>query len=420
MSNGVDVAQSAVSMSSRFLTLWLLLLSGCGNYLPSVGKYDGGAVVGGDAGAADAGAGDAGTVDAGTVVKSDHSLFWTDAVLLDDPQVISFAKVMATIAADGHGGKLLDRWFRRFATTMHSERALPAQFLDGVVLAQGADPTQWAMGGLPFKVTGVHNRVDLADLTVGGHCGELRVSVASTDPTLQPFHMLFLFRQPAQADDADAAGVHCIGTARRWAELSLLEGAALQNAVKLRWIEGLTGARFLLAETVEETLSPWEWRQWVKSPDLDAGFVFENPPLFQQVDVDRLNDAGTLRDEFLVWVRDNAAALDARRVLFPEKFRAQSVRVPPAGVSRKPLSLAGLDGPVAAQFPQLRQEVELVGCAVCHTADADFVQTRPDRSVSKFYEKELIARERHLEKLLRGERPKPPFGPLQANPVLPP
>ena len=87
---------------------------------------------------------------------------------------------------------------------------------------------------------------------------------------------------------------------------------------------------------------------------------------------------------------------------------------------RTPLSLSGLEAQVAAQFPQLRKQIELVGCAVCHTADADFVQTRPDRTVSKFYEKELSARERHLEKQAKGQRPKAPFGPLQALPILPP
>lgn len=365
----------------------------------------------------DAGTPDAG-VDAGTpvpTVKTERSLFWVDPVLLDDGQVVSFAKVMGVVSADGHGGKLLDAWFHRFATTPHSERALPAQFVDQLAAAQGADASKWALGGLPFKVTGVHNRIDLAALVAGGHCGELRVSIASEDPTLQPFHMLFLFRQPAQADDVDGNGVvDCHGTARRWADLSLLEGDALRTAVKAKWAEGLVKARFLLAETVEFTLAPWEWRQWLP----DANGVFENPPLFQQVDVARLNQPGADRDGFLGWVRDNAPALNARTMAFPEKYRVQSIRVT-QGVVRTPLSLAGLDAAVAAQFPDLRKQVELVGCAVCHTADADFVQTRADRTVSKFYEKELLARERHLEKMARGEKPKAPFGPLQAMPVLP-
>lgn len=369
-----------------------------------------------DAGGGDAGQGDAGILDAGVVptVKTDRSLFWVDPLLLDDPQVISFAKVMAIISADGHGGKLLQQWFRRFASgPPGKERALPEAFVDALFNAE-PDPTKWAMAALPFKVTGVHNRPDLAAMTAGGHCGELRVSIASQDPTLQPFHMLFLFRQPALADDLDATGVHCMGTARRWAELSLLEGAALRTALKAKWAEGFTRQRFLLAETVEFSLAPWEWRQWLP----DANGVLDNPPLFQQVDVEKLNVAGAARDEFLGWVKDNAAALDARTMLLPEKYRAQTVRVTD-GVPRPPLSLAGLDATTAAQFPQLRQQIELVGCAVCHTADADFVQTRAERTVSKFYEKELLARERYLEKQARGEKPTAPFGPLQAMPVLP-
>jgi cytochrome c553 len=136
------------------------------------------------------------------------------------------------------------------------------------------------------------------------------------------------------------------------------------------------------------------------------------------VNVDELNKAGALRDDFLLWVKDNAPALDARTLLLADRFRGQSVRVT-QGVQRIPLSLAGLDATVAGQFPQLRQQVELVGCSVCHTADADFVQTHSDRTVSKFYEKELKERERQLEKLTAGQRPAHPFGPLQPNPVLP-
>jgi hypothetical protein len=335
--------------------------------------------------------------------------------LLDDPQVISFAKVMGIVAPDGHGGKLFEAWFHRFSTTPHSERALPAQFVDAVAVAQGADPSKWSLSTLPFKVTGVHNRIDLAQPAPGGHCGELRVSIASEDPTLQPFHMLFLFRQPALGGDVDATGtVHCAQTARRWAELSLLEGAALRSALKAKWAEGFTRERFLLAETVEFTLAPWEWRQWLP----DATGALQNPALFQQVDVAKLNVAGAARNEFLGWVKENAAALDARTAPIPEKYRTPSVRVT-QGVVRPPLSLAGLDAAVAAQFPQLRKQIELVGCAVCHTADADFVQTRVDRTVSKFYEKELLAREKFLERQARGERPKAPFGPLQQLPVLP-
>lgn len=368
-----------------------------------------------DAGAPDAGAPDAGATDAGVyevpVVKASRSLFWNEPALLDDPQLVSFSKLMATIAPDGHGGALLKQWFSRFATTAHSERAHPAQFIDELVVEQGADPTKWNLALLPFKVTGVHNRMDLAQYGAGGHCGELRVSVSSTAVNLQPFHMLFLFRQPRDTS--------CTLLARRWADLSRLDGEPLRDAVRALWREGFTRERFEMVETVEFTLAPWEWRQWVKGPPAAGlAFTLENQPLFQQLDVEGLNMPGPRRDAMLQWVADNATALDERTLLFPEQFRAPSVRVN-QGVPRVPLSLAGLRADVAAQYPNLRKNIEVTGCAACHTADADFVQTRTNRTVSPFYEKELLARERHLEQMARGLQPFPPFGPLQTNPLLP-
>lgn len=345
-------------------------------------------------------------------VVIERSLFWNQPALLDDPEVISFAKLMATTSGDGHGGRVLEQWFHRFATTAHSERALPAQFIDGVIATQGADPSRWNLTALPFRVTGVHNRIDLADLSPGGHCGELRASVSSTDPTLQPFHALFLYRQPLGDGDVVNGRVTCEGTARRWAALSELDGDALLAAARAAFAAGLTRSRFVMVETVEFTLSPWEWRQWLPQPDERL----ENPPLFQQLDVERLNAPGALRDDFLGWVRDNAAALEARTLLIPERFRPASTRIT-QGVPREPLRL---DAALDAVRPTLRQQLELVGCAACHTADAEFVQTRTDRTVSPFYEKELRARATHLERLARGEASVAPFGPLQASPVLPP
>ncbi len=357
---------------------------------------------------------DAGAVQIPAIVV-ERSLFWgNDAGVLDDAQVISFANLMALAAGTGNGGPLLAQWFHRFSTTAHSERALPAQFIDAVIAAQGSNPSQWDLSLLPFKVTGIHNRIDLADLRPGGHCGELRASASSSDVTLQPFHVLFLFQQPLGQGDVVGGRVTCEATARRWASLSALDDpTTLDTALRAMFAQGFTSARFSMMETVEFTLAPWEWRQWVPAPD---GGV-ENPPLFQQLDVDALNLNGALRDDFLTWVDANAAQLDQRRVLIPERFRAQSVRVT-QGVARTPLSLAGSNAVVA--FPRLRQQLDLVGCAACHTADAEFVQTRSDRSVSPFYEKELRARAAHLAALASGTAPAPSLGPLQVDPVLPP
>ncbi|MDP3235653.1 MAG: hypothetical protein Q8N26_22905 [Myxococcales bacterium] len=365
---------------------------------------------------------DAGATDAGApiTVVVQASLFWSDAGVVDDPAVVSFAKLMRLASHDDHGGRLLSDWFHRFATTPHSERALPAQFIDEVARSQGADATQWDLSRLPFVITGIHNRIDLALLEAGGHCGEFRVSAASTDATLQPFHMLFLFRQPLEPDDTVDRRVTCEGTARRWARLSTLSGAALDAELRSTFAQRLTREHFLLIETVEQSLSPWEWRQWVKTPSTSGlPFVFENPPLFQQLDVERLNVAGPLRTDFLSWVTTNAALAASRQLPIADRFRPQSIRAA-LGVPRQVLSLTGLDAQVQSQYPQLRQQLEVIGCAACHMSDADFVQTRADRTISPFYAKELDARARHLEQLARGDAPTAPFGPLQPMPVLPP
>ena len=114
----------------------------------------------------------------------------------------------------------------------------------------------------------------------------------------------------------------------------------------------------------------------------------------------------------------SAAAIDARRILIPETYRTR-VGVATTGVPRTPLSLTGLPSEVRQLYPDLRENLELVGCPACHTADADFVHTTLEREFSPFYEKELRARARLLDSWVRGTAPDVPFGPLQDDPVLP-
>src|SRR5690606_15653910 len=100
-------------------------------------------------------------------------------------------------------------------------------------------------------------------------------------------------------------------------------------------------------------------------------FVFENVPLFQTVDIEAVNAPGALRDAFLAFVNENAAALDERRQLIPALFRPLSVRVN-SGVPWRPLDLRGVDEDVLSTYPRLRQHIETVGCAGCH-AVGEFV-----------------------------------------------
>jgi hypothetical protein len=354
-------------------------------------------------------------------VQRARSLVFTDAALLDDPDIVGLRRLLSLASEDGHGGRLLQAWLARFNTTAHSERAGPALLLEEIEADQGTDATAWDLDALPFTVTAVHNRLDLKN---DEHCGELRVSLASTHATLAPFHLIFLFAQsPADDDVSPAGGLHCRGAARRWAALSTLGEAPFRDAARALLADGLTKQRFLLAESVEFVIAPWEWRQWFLTPSDDTAlpYVFENRPLFQTVDIEGLNQPGARRDQFLTWLADNAAAVDARTILVPEQFRAPSTRVN-AGVPWVPLDLNGLDAidaQVLSDFPDLRGNLEIVGCHACHATDAEFVQTLPDRTFSPFYDKELDARAVWLDALQKGDDRPVPFGPLQDDPLLP-
>ncbi len=340
-------------------------------------------------------------------VIRERALTWVDAALLDDPATISLWRVMWAIGDDG-GGVLFDRWFRAFAAGPGAGRAAFAQFLDEIAAAQGDQPSAWDLTALPFRVTGVHARHDLGR---GTDCGELRVSIASTHPTFAPVHLIFLFRQPAAADDVTPDGhVHCRGAARRWARLGALDDASWRAAARAILDQGITRDRFVMAESVELTISPWQWRQW--APDGAGALV--NPPLFQTVDVARVNAPGPTRDAFLAAVAAAPAAIDAQRWEVPVAFRAPVIEVQPnaqaALVDLSPLS------EVLTTYPALPRAIGMIGCPRCHTDSADFVQTGLDRRPSPFYDRELDARAARLDALGRGEWPtSPPFGPLQSR-----
>lgn len=377
-----------------------------------------------DDGSAAVGGADAGPLWEGQV-RTERSLAWTNPELLDDPATIGLGRVLGAVAGalGTTPGAALDAWLRRFATTPHSERASPARLAEQLAHALGDDVNAWDVDLAPFRVTGVHNRIDLMhdehDEHDDPHCGELRVSLASTDALIRPFHALFIFRQPARDDDWSADGaLSCVATALRWAQLSDLEDEEFITTARALLTEGIVPERFVMVETVELTVSPWEWRQWVPTATA-SGMALDNPPLFQQLDVNMLNAPGPQRTAFLTFVEDNAAALDARTLLVPEVFRPRVVRVA-QGVPRPPLNLEGLPPAVREAYPKLGPHLEIVGCVACHTADAPFVQTREDRTLSPFYTQELLARAALLGDLLRWRAREIPYGPLQEQPVLPP
>jgi hypothetical protein len=347
-------------------------------------------------------------------VDRDRSLVWIQSNILDNSTLIGLSRLMNVVDSLAPG----PRWanlLAAFSQTAHSERAGPQLLLEDLQAEFGEDPTQWDLDALPFVITAVHNRLDLAG---SDHCGEFRVSLSSTHPIHQPLHFLFLFTQAPLEGDRDPTGaLTCLESARQWAHLSTLSEDSFLEAADALLDRHLRPEHFFLVESVEFTVAPWEWRQWrqVENPEPH----FENIPLFQQVDAERLNEPGPARDAFLDFVEANAEALNSRTLLIPEAHRPQSVRVN-QGVPWIPLDLSGVDPAVLEAHPQLRQNIEIMGCAACHATDADFVQTRTDRTFSDFYDKELDARADVLWLWHQGEKPAIPFGPLQHDPVLPP
>jgi len=330
-------------------------------------------------------------------IERERSLVWIDLDLVDDPDATGLARVMGVVSEDGHGGEYLRGWFNKFSTTSHSERLGPALLIEELEGELGGDASSWDLDALPFITTAVHNRIDLGARSQS--CGELRLSFASTHPVYAPFHIIFLFRQPPGEGDLSGGEVHCLATAQRWASLSELSRADFLAEARDILDDTLVAENFLLAESVELTVSPWEWRQW-------RGL--ENPPLFQTVDAGRLNAPGAFRDDFVEFASANAEALMARSLEIPARFRPLSARVQPVG-ERPPLELD------VAGYSGLAAEIEIMGCPACHTDDAEFVQTTPQRTFSDFYDKELAARAIYLEQLIVGDAVVPPFGPLQAR-----
>jgi hypothetical protein len=340
----------------------------------------------------------------------ERSLVWTQPELVESPDSCRLACVLAAIAADGHGGALVRQWFDRFATTIHSERLGPKNLLDEFAGQAGPDPTQWDLDALPFIVTAVHNRLDLR---TAEHCGELRLSFASVHPIFRPFHLIFLFAQPPVPEDISPNGtLHCAATALRWARLGPLPEPAFIAAARALIAEHVTPANFLAAESNEFMIAPWEWRQWFFTDPQ----TLDNRPLFQTLDIPRLNAPGPDRDAFLAWAETNADALSQRHLIIPEEFRAASARAN-QGTPWVPLQLTPA---LEAGYPALRRNLEIVGCPACHATDAEFVQTLPARTFSPFYVKELDARALHFAGIYTDDPVTPPFGPLQPDPLLPP
>lgn len=354
-------------------------------------------------------------------IGADTSLEWLSgtagATLLD---VENLARMLRLLSEDGHGGRLLAHWLESFETTAHSSRPAIAALGDQLHASFGADPLQWPVDTLPFALIAVENRLDLRTAET---CGELRFVYAATSPGYESFRMVFRFGQPPVSTDRSPAGtLTCIGTAQRWAELSRDGVDPIEDTdAFINLMEGLLKRTHFISIRTHEAAggaAETEFREWRISENTDPATqgvlptILTNVPLFQTVDVPRLNQAGPDRDAFLAFVNENAAGLDARTTVIPAEFLATSLRA--AEDAWSSLDLSGLPAETQAAFPQLRKNIEVMGCAGCHLA-GDAFSLRTAGGAPVFMSTELGARLDHLRALSQGQLQTTQFGPLQAN-----
>jgi len=363
-------------------------------------------------------------------VSEDHSLEWLPGnQVIDTTSLVGFKRMMGLISEDGHGGRLLEQWLSSFDPAGGPSRPGPAALLSQIQADQGTDPAQWDMDLVPFAISSVQNRIDLRDDATS--CGTVRVVLTSTGDFENALHLNFLFKQvPVPLDYTPAGTLSCAFTALRWVRLSA-GGATWLDSLYLQLEASLRRANFLHIQSSEKigAETDYEFREWVLATNTDTATAAQLPnllvsrPMFQAVDTERLNLAGPDRDAFIAFVTSNAESLAARTAVIPEAFLAVATRAD--GLTWVPLDLTGVPTTTLDALPQLRQQIEIVGCNGCHTSNSGtlLVHSRSsggNRAHSPFMGAELSAREQALLDLAVSVPQSQNYGPLQANPVLPP
>lgn len=341
--------------------------------------------------------------------------------------------MMGLVADDGHGGRLLEHWLASMSQG-DGARAGPGQLLAKLKQDHGDDAAKWVMSSLPFRGVIITNRIDLLD---GVNCGELHFVVTSTAAGFEKLNFRFRFVQPPQGADVSKFGtLHCMRTARDWAAVGTQPNP--DDPVDLaddRLTTVLTRVNFKSVQVSEAigTDGDWQFREWKRTANPDSGTLAVLPnvlapiTLEQTVDVAKVNAAGTVRDQFLAYVSENAAALTSRRSVIPEAYRTQATHLQEnawTNHTNQKVDLTGVDAAILAANPTLRPSIEVVGCSGCHGASASAVhvrttgpQTDPDKSA--FLREELRLRKAFLTALQSGPVARPAYGPMQTT-VLPP
>jgi hypothetical protein len=234
-----------------------------------------------------------------------------------------------------------------------------------------------------FVLAGIVNRMDRAFVREAD-CGEIRLIYRLTradapatgegaaSPRLPMTLNVVLKAKGALAIDGNGEAVTCAGIARRWLAAGDLSLTGAELAQKLAAKDGPLD--LIRPENIDRIETNLQIAHAPKSPvrefrtdyllkvfDYDKqSRTFEESPLENQIDRDRILADDNLRRDFKAWLLDPAhfAELDRGTVLIPDKFLAGGAVAPtPVGFSTSNLQPAfglvqGDDAPVAPLFRQ--------------------------------------------------------------------
>jgi hypothetical protein len=194
-----------------------------------------------------------------------------------------------------------------------------------------------------FVLAGIVNRMDRAYVAPDS-CGEIRLiyrltrtetGEAAESPRLPMTLNIVLKARGDNAIAADGAAISCSAIARRWLDAgeSQLSGAELAarlnskdgplDSIKPENIDRIE-TNLQIAHAPKSATRDFRTDYLLKVFRLDAQHVFEEAPLENQIDRDKIFADAGLKREFRTWLLDpkNLAELDRGTILVPEKFLA--------------------------------------------------------------------------------------------------
>jgi hypothetical protein len=205
-----------------------------------------------------------------------------------------------------------------------------------------------------FVLAGIVNRMDRAYVAPDS-CGEIRLiyrltrtepGEAAASPRLPMTLNIVLKAKGDDAIAADSAAISCSAIARRWLDAGELQLSGAELAARLNSKDGPLGSikpenidrieiNLQIAHAPKSAARDFRTDYLLKVFRLNTQTrAFEEAPLENQMDREKIFADAGLKREFRTWLLDpkNLAELDRGTILVPEKFLANSaIAVTPAG-----------------------------------------------------------------------------------------